>query len=53
MSKQLIKRNIEMTVIETLEDTPVLVLQGARQVGKSTLSAMISENMESKSVTFD
>ena len=53
MSKQLIKRNIETTAIETLEDTPVLVLQGARQVGKSTLSAMISENMASKSVTFD
>ena len=53
MSVQLIKRNVESIVIETLMDTPVTVIQGARQVGKSTLSAMIAKNMVSKSVTFD
>ena len=53
MSMKLVKRNVESIVIETLADTPVTVIQGARQVGKSTLSVMISENIISKSVTFD
>jgi len=53
MSIQLVTRNIESTLVETLSDTPVTVLQGARQVGKSTLSSMISKNISSRSVTFD
>jgi len=53
MSTQLVKRNIESIIIETLADTPITVIQGARQVGKSTLSAMISKNLLSKIVTFD
>ena len=53
MSAKLIKRNAESIVIETLMDTPVTVIQGARQVGKSTLTSMIAENIVSKSVTFD
>jgi len=53
MSALLIKRNVESIVIETLQDTPVAIIQGARQVGKSTLSAMVSKDILSKSVTFD
>ncbi|MCL2662657.1 MAG: ATP-binding protein [Oscillospiraceae bacterium] len=53
MSIKLIKRNVESIVMETIKDTPVTVIQGARQVGKSTLSTMISKNMVSKTVTFD
>ena len=53
MPTELIKRNAESIVIETLKDTPVTVLQGARQVGKSTLSTMISKNMVSRCVTLD
>jgi len=53
MSTKLIRRNVESIIIETLKDTPVTVIQGARQVGKSTLSTMVSENLVSKIVTFD
>ena len=50
---QLLKRNLESIVKDTLNDTPVTVIQGARQVGKSTLAAMISRDMNSISVTLD
>ena len=53
MPTKLIKRNAEKNIVETLADTPVTVIQGARQVGKSTLSHMIAENIASKSVTLD
>ena len=53
MSSTHVLRNIESTLIETLADTPVTVLQGARQVGKSTLSSMVSGNINSRSLTFD
>lgn len=53
MSLPLIRRNVETIVKETLEDTPVTVMQGARQVGKSTLAAMVAENVNSRRVTLD
>lgn len=53
MSDKLIERNIYSNIKETLSDTPVTVLQGARQVGKSTLAAMVSADMDCKSVTLD
>ena len=53
MPAPLIRRNVESIIVDTLNDTPVTVLQGARQVGKSTLSAMISKDIVSKSVTLD
>ena len=53
MNKPLIIRNIASIVKETLNDTPVTVIQGARQVGKSTLAAMATEEMNRKSVTLD
>ena len=33
----MIKRNAEARVLQALEDTPVVLVHGARQVGKSTL----------------
>jgi len=53
MSRQLIRRNIESIVRDTLNDTPVAVIQGARQVGKSTLTEIVSENMDSVRITLD
>jgi len=52
-SLKLIKRNVDSIIEDTLNDTPVTVLQGARQVGKSTLAAMVSEGLDSLSVTLD
>jgi predicted AAA+ superfamily ATPase len=53
MKTQLIRRNVEGIVKDTLNDTPVTMIQGARQVGKSTLAAMVSEDMDCMSVTLD
>jgi predicted AAA+ superfamily ATPase len=53
MGMSLIRRNVETIVKETLNDTPVTVIQGARQVGKSTLAAMIAEEINSLSITLD
>ena len=50
---QLIKRNVESVVRDTLKDTPVTIIQGARQVGKSTLAAMVSKDTNNMSVTLD
>jgi hypothetical protein len=50
---KLINRNVNSIVKDTLSDTPVTVIQGARQVGKSTLAAMVSEELNSLSVTLD
>lgn len=41
---RLVRRNAETLLAETLSDTPITVIQGARQVGKSTLAAkLVSE----------
>jgi hypothetical protein len=40
----MIKRNITQNVLDALSDTPVLLLNGARQTGKSTLVKSISEH---------
>ena len=53
MSSKLVKRNIESVVQEMLSDTPVTMIQGARQVGKSTLAMMVSNNMNCMNVTLD
>lgn len=37
----LVRRHAERLVLETLADTPVTVIQGARQVGKSTLVSQV------------
>ena len=53
MNVKLIKRNVESIVRETLSDTPVTVIQGARQVGKSTLAAMVSKDANCMNFTLD
>jgi len=53
MDAKLIKRNVESIVLETLQDTPVTIIQGARQVGKSTLAKMVATGIRHKSVTMD
>jgi len=40
-SSALVRRHAERRVRETLADTPVTVIQGARQVGKSTLARQV------------
>lgn len=40
-------------VRETLSDTPVVVIQGARQVGKSTLATITGSDRPSRTVTLD
>ncbi|TKW72498.1 MAG: ATP-binding protein, partial [Cutibacterium acnes] len=38
---QLLQRNITAWVQELLDISPIVVIEGARQVGKSTLTGMI------------
>ncbi len=38
-------RNIESELREPLADTPVVLLNGARQTGKSTLVTQLAETM--------
>ncbi|NDV27532.1 ATP-binding protein [Desulfovibrio sp. JC010] len=47
-------RNITQELVEALEDSPVLFLRGARQVGKSTLvKNLLSDAYKAKYVTLD
>jgi predicted AAA+ superfamily ATPase len=48
-----LKRNAEDVLLATLSDTPAAVIQGARQVGKSTLIDMTASKIDSKTVTLD
>ncbi|MDR3305858.1 MAG: AAA family ATPase, partial [Clostridiales Family XIII bacterium] len=49
----LIRRNAEKLLLETMADTPVAVIQGARQTGKSTMIRMLSEKADIKYLTLD
>ena len=50
----MITRNISPKIIESLSDTPVVMLNGARQTGKSTLAkAIINEKHIGRYVTLD
>lgn len=47
-------RNITASLLEALSDSPVVLLHGARQTGKSTLALHISEEKRSvRYITFD
>jgi len=47
-------RNITLKIIEALADTPVVMLNGARQTGKSTLAeSLISKSHIERYVTLD
>lgn len=49
----MIARHIKPRVLEALEDTRIVVLQGARQVGKTTLVREISDERAGRLVTLD
>jgi predicted AAA+ superfamily ATPase len=49
----ILPRNVETLALATVKDTPVAIIQGARQVGKSTLASMLAAQLNSKQVTFD
>ena len=50
----MLTRNLTPAIIEALSDTPVVMLNGARQTGKSTLAkALISKNYPARYVTLD
>jgi predicted AAA+ superfamily ATPase len=48
-----IQRHMESRVEESLVDTPIVVIQGARQVGKSTLGTAVVANHGGLLVTLD
>ncbi|WP_099222405.1 ATP-binding protein [Mycobacterium persicum] len=48
-----IARNLLPRVDEALSDTRIVVVQGARQVGKSTLAAEITRRLDGRLVTLD
>ena len=48
-----IKRNIENNLLIALSDTPVVLIQGVRQSGKSTLAKKLAERIDAHQVTFD
>lgn len=47
------RRNIEATVLTALSDTPVVVLNGARQTGKSTLALKIGARLPAVYLSLD
>ncbi|MDO5049943.1 MAG: ATP-binding protein [Actinomycetaceae bacterium] len=53
MATNLVRRNALGLAEEILNDTPVLSVSGARQVGKSTLVAMLLKDRPSKLVNLD
>lgn len=50
---QLTQRNVSDLAFESLQDTPVTVITGARQVGKSTLMQQLLDGMEHRLVSLD
>lgn len=53
MSHGLIRRHLTDLAKETLVDTPITVISGARQVGKSTLMDQLLEGREARVVNLD
>lgn len=51
--RQPFRRHLETPLVEALSDTPVIVLQGARQVGKSTLAGWVAADRDAVVVTLD
>lgn len=50
---RLVQRRVEPRVLEALDDTPVVIIQGARQVGKSTLATQVIERLGGRMVSLD
>lgn len=53
MSNSLIRRNITDLAEETLADTPITVISGARQVGKSTLMEQLLRGRNARMINLD
>ncbi len=49
----MIRRNIEEDLYAALTDTPVVLLNGARQTGKSTLALKLAKSIPAEYVTLD
>ncbi|MDD2762875.1 MAG: ATP-binding protein [Opitutaceae bacterium] len=49
----MIRRNIEDAVHQALADTPVVLLNGPRQAGKTTLAQMITEQADARYYSLD
>ena len=51
---RLLRRNLTDRLVEALSDTPVVLLHGARQTGKSTLAQSLSQDVHpAQYITFD
>lgn len=51
--QELFPRHLGSALVEALTDTPIVVLQGARQVGKSTLATRLATDRDAVMVTLD
>lgn len=49
----MIRRNIDDSVRRAMSDTPVVLLNGARQTGKTTLAQAIAEESGAQYFTLD
>ncbi|MDO5067707.1 MAG: ATP-binding protein [Propionibacteriaceae bacterium] len=50
---ELVPRHLSERLVELLQFSPVVVVEGARQVGKSTLAAMLADAGDAMQVTMD
>jgi len=46
-------RNITDSILDALDDTPVVLLNGARQTGKSTLTEMLAKRQPRQYISLD
>lgn len=53
LTSSIVRRSAQALLEETLADTPVTVIQGARQVGKSTLARVVSSGRSAVMVSLD
>lgn len=51
--ERVVARNVTPVLLESLGDTRVVVVQGARQVGKTTLVSQVVDRVGGRLVTFD
>ena len=49
----MVRRHIESAVLAALADTPVVLINGARQTGKTTLARMVAARTGAQYFTFD
>lgn len=49
----MIRRNIQSYIRRAMEDTPVVLINGARQTGKTTLAQVLAAELGAQFFTFD